>query len=134
MISVVSVHDSVHNGGGPFMVKSSASWVMVTWGLTPPPPSSALNMFKLVHYEARAVGSRAVGTPLECFLFLRKGNIFTSVCQEFCPRGGARMHSSRMHTIRCSAPWADIPPPGRHPSSWADTPCADSPGQTQPPR
>ena len=38
----------------------------------PPPPTLALTplMFKLFHYEAHAVGKRAVGIILECFLIL----------------------------------------------------------------
>ena len=43
---------------------------------------------------------------------LRKGNVFTSVCQEFCPHGG-----------RCT-------PPGRH--TPLDTPHGRSPRQTLP--
>ena len=44
---------------------------------------------------------------------LRQGNVFTSVCQEFCPRGGV------CHTPRQTPPWADTPCPvlaGIHPS------------------
>ena len=38
----------------------------------PPPPTLELTplTFKLVHYEAHAVGKRAVGMLLECFLIL----------------------------------------------------------------
>ena len=45
---------------------------------------------------------------------LRQGNIFTSVCQEFCSRGGV---SASVHGV--------IHPPGRHPR--VDTPQADTP-------
>ena len=65
---------------------------------------------------------------------LRQGNIFTSVCQEFCPQG-----------VGClfSACW-DTHPPGRHPPwqtsprantpslPWAGTPLGRPPGQTPP--
>ena len=43
----------------------------------------------------------------------RKGNVFTSVCQEFCPRGAIHTH-----------PWADTAL-GRH-SQQADTPWANT--------
>ena len=44
---------------------------------------------------------------------LQKGNVFTSVCQEFCPRGGGCTHT----------PWADTHPAGQtpHPPPWPDT-------------
>ena len=45
---------------------------------------------------------------------LRQGNIFRSVCQEFCPRRGSVCLSACWDTT----PWAD--PPDRHP--WGDTP------------
>ena len=64
---------------------------------------------------------------------LRKGNVFTSVCQEFCPQGGG-VHP-RDQTPPCQGgvyspsvgppgqthplgrhPWADTPPSSRHPS------------------
>ena len=50
---------------------------------------------------------------------LRKGSVFTSVCQEFCPQGGGR----------CTAPWQTPPgqtPPGQTPRS--DTPPQKSDG------
>ena len=58
---------------------------------------------------------------------LRQGNVFTRVCQEFCPPGG----SGRQPL------WTDIPlgrhPPGQTPPAWADTPLArHSPWQTPP--
>ena len=43
---------------------------------------------------------------------LRKGNVFTSVCQDFCPQGEGKVYT----------PWADAP--GQTP------PCVDPPGQT----
>ena len=57
---------------------------------------------------------------------LRKGNVFTSMCQEFCPHGG-----------RCTPP-GQTPPGqtlalGRH-SPWADTPQADTLRRTPPSR
>ena len=53
---------------------------------------------------------------------LWKGNVFTSVCQEFCPQGEGVADTPLWPT----PPWADTSP-GRHPSR-ADTP----PGQTHP--
>ena len=60
---------------------------------------------------------------------LRKGNVFTSMRQEFCPQG-AGVHPPRQTLLtntplgRHPAPWADSPqvdtPLGRHP--WTDTP------------
>ena len=46
---------------------------------------------------------------------VRKGNVFTSVCQEFCP-----------HWVYPSMHW------GRHPS-WSDTPWSDTPWSDTPP-
>ena len=51
---------------------------------------------------------------------VRKGNVFTSVCQEFCPQGVyPSMHWGR-HPSWSDTPWSDTP--------WSDTP----PGQTLP--
>ena len=56
----------------------------------------------------------------------RKGNVFTSVCQEFCPRG-------KVYT-----PWADTPqadtPPGQTPPRQTPPPQADTPHRQTPPR
>ena len=49
---------------------------------------------------------------------LRKGNVFTSVCQEFCSQGGGVHH----------APWADTPPGQTHPEQ--TPPRTDTPRQT----
>ena len=38
---------------------------------------------------------------------LRKGNVFTSVCQEFCPQRG------KVYTPLADTPWADTPPPNQ---------------------
>ena len=55
---------------------------------------------------------------------LRKGNVFTSVCQEFCLRGGGGVHH---HS------WADTHPHRQTPHSWVDTPMqTPPPGQTPP--
>ena len=53
---------------------------------------------------------------------LRKGNVFTSACQEFCPRGrGALVVSAS----GCGGRGVPLPPPGRQPprqtSPWEDT-------------
>ena len=49
---------------------------------------------------------------------LRKGNVFTSVCQEFCPRGGRWWCTPR----RQIPPWTDTPLGrhcnGRHAFNW----------------
>ena len=62
---------------------------------------------------------------------LRKGNVFTSMCQEFCRLGGVHpsMHLGR-HPPR-QTPWADTPwadPPGRH-LPWADPTRQTHPGR-----
>ena len=68
---------------------------------------------------------------------LQKGNVFTSVCQEFCPHGGGTIPGQRPNL------WTDNPLgrnhlgkhlPGR-PCPWADTPLDRQPpsGQTPPP-
>ena len=81
---------------------------------------------------------------------LRKGNVFTPVCQSFCSQGvcipactghtlpGQTLplgrHPPGRHPPRQTHSWADTHPPGRHPS-WADTHplgrCTP-PGQTPP--
>ena len=67
---------------------------------------------------------QAGSTVLECCLFYRtqrklwKGDVFTSVCQEFCPQVGG------VHPLV-----TPLPPLGRHPS----TPGRDPPMQTPPP-
>ena len=56
---------------------------------------------------------------------LGQGNIFTSVCQEFCPQVGGRVSAS-VH--------AGIPPPrSRHTPPGADPPRPDLPGSRHPP-
>ena len=91
--------------------------------------------------------------------FVRQGNIFTSVCQEFCPQGRCLPQCmlgytppSRQTTPSPGRhpPQADTPSPtlGRHPSQadtpspgihpwqtppWADTPQADTPWSDTPP-
>ena len=68
---------------------------------------------------------------------LGQGNIFTSVCQEFCPQGGGGVCLSACWDI---PPGADTPPPprpGRPPPDQADPPTADTPPLEQtnhPPR
>ena len=58
---------------------------------------------------------------------LWKGNVFTSVCQEFYPR---EVYSS-MHWADTPNPQTDTPladtPPGRHLLLWADTPLGRHP-------
>ena len=88
---------------------------------------------------------------------LRQGNIFTSVCPEFCLQGRvsasvhAGIHPPDRHPPGQTSPWADTPsgqtPPGQTtpwadtPSPWADTPLGRHhplgrhlPGQTSPGR
>ena len=58
-------------------------------------------------------GSCPLSDSLPAATKLGQGNIFTSVCQEFCPQGGR---------VSASATCWDTPPrPGRHPPG-ADTP------------
>ena len=65
----------------------------------------------------KSTGCHELREKLMIFIFtvrkLRKGNVFTSVCQEFCPQGGGvHRHTLGRH------PSADTPlnrhPPGRH--------------------
>ena len=55
---------------------------------------------------------------------LQKGNVFTSMCQEFCPQGGAvQLPGQTLH--RQTPPLGRYPPkqtPPRQTSPWADTP------------
>ena len=55
---------------------------------------------------------------------LRKGNVFTSMRQEFCPGGCVSQHALGQ-TPPCPV-HAGIHPPGRHPP-WTDTPRTDTP-------
>ena len=86
---------------------------------------------------------------------LGQGNIFTSVCQEFCPQGGgclpqcmlgypppprSRQHPPELTPSRPDKPpRADTPPPDQTPP-WADTPPEqtppgpDTPCSSRPPR
>ena len=52
---------------------------------------------------------------------LRKGNVFTSVCQEFCPQGGCTPHLLGRHPPRQTPPGRQPlgrhPPPGKSPPS-----------------
>ena len=71
---------------------------------------------------------------------LRKGNVFTSVCQEFCPGGvypsmhwihppGRHLPSRHPHPPG-QTPWEDTPP-GRHPPGKTPPPSGQTPpGQT----
>ena len=68
------------------------------------------------HVLTRAVVPKAI--RCDCFLpvatKLDQGNIFTSVCQEFCPQGESACWDT--------PPWDQAPPPrSRHPPG-ADTP------------
>ena len=57
---------------------------------------------------------------------LRKGNVFTSMCQEFCPRWMEVYNPPGRHLL-----WVDIP--GQTPLLWADPQWTNSPhGQTPP--
>ena len=69
---------------------------------------------------------------------LRKGNVFTSVCQEFCPQGRGCVCQTPLPLAGRHSPGqtpprqADTPPTdtplGRHPSPWqADTPLGRHP-------
>ena len=51
---------------------------------------------------------------------LQKGNVFTSVCQEFCPVVYPSMHWGR-HPL-ADAPGQTLPLPGSQHPPWADTP------------
>ena len=74
---------------------------------------------------------------------LGQGNIFTSVCQEFCPRGGGGVCLSACLDTPPS-PGADIPPGSRHPPEQTphqehtppgtDTPPEQTPPNQTPPR
>ena len=50
---------------------------------------------------------------------LRKGNLFTSVCWEFCPQGGG-VHPPRQNPPPSRHPPGQTPTLGRH-TLWADT-------------
>ena len=90
------------------------------------------------------VDEQAVCIPLECFLVtarkrsLGQGNIFRSVCQEFCPQGGVCLSAcwdTHTHPLGVDTPpIADTPPPpSQHPLG-ADTPRSRHlPGSRHPP-
>ena len=70
-----------------------------------------------------------IAGKLDCYrpqTKLQKGNVFTSMCQEFCPWGEA---DTPRQTPPGQTPQADTPrqtPPGKHPpgrpTPWEDTP------------
>ena len=67
---------------------------------------------------------------------LGQGNIFTSVCQEFCTHGGSASVHAGMHPPSRHPPGADTPrpdttnPPGADTTPWEQTP---PPGPEPPP-
>ena len=67
---------------------------------------------------------------------LRKGNVFTSVCQEFCSRGEVYIPPGR-HPLGRNYPSGQTLPLGRHPPAadtpWTDTPWTHPPGRHNPP-
>ena len=71
---------------------------------------------------------------------LGQGNIFTSVCQEFCPQGGrvsASVHAGIQPPLGADTPQgADTPPGSRHPPWEQTSPQSRHPlqKQTPPPR
>ena len=86
-----------------------------------------LHSFSANHYKMAVLyfpikGCTQLNFPLNLLLLpaatkLGQGNIFTSVCQEFCPQGGRV--SASVH--------AGIHPPGSRPPDQAHTPRADPP-------
>ena len=61
---------------------------------------------------------------------LGQGNIFSSMCQEFCPRGGGLLQCM----LGYHPPWqADTPPASRHPSGKENPPGKADPPARRPP-
>ena len=54
---------------------------------------------------------------------LRKGNVFTPVCQSFCSQGSTPVHAGICHPQGRHLPWA---------APWQTPPWADTPRQTTP--
>ena len=81
------------------------------------------------HSHLQCIGIHQQMTPfLPAATKLDQGNIFTSVCQEFCPQGG-RVSASVHAGIHTTPPTRQTPPPPgadtpqtRQTSSGADTP------------
>ena len=79
--------------------------------------------------------SRWYGSYSNAFLLLAatklgQGNIFTSVCQEFCPQGGrvsASVHAGIPPWDQAHPPRADTPPGTRHPPRADNPPSRDQP-------
>ena len=53
----------------------------------PPPHTSCIDIFKLIHYVVWTVGKRAVSIRLKC-LFVTICNVFTRVCNSVHREGG----------------------------------------------
>ena len=70
--------------------------------------------------------SALVRTMSSIFFPLRKGNVFTSMCQEFCPRWVEVYNPPGRHPL-----WVDTP--GQTPLLWADPQWANSPHGQIPP-
>ena len=66
-------------------------------------------MLRYVHTQRNSARHRYSARYYRPQTKLRKGNVFTSVCQEFCPHGRRSVHP----------PWADTPLP-RQTASAAD--------------
>ena len=58
---------------------------------------------------------------------LWKGNVFTSVCQEFCPQGGCLPDTPPGQTPPPDTPLQADTPLGRHPTRQTPPPQADTP-------
>ena len=73
--------------------------------------SHRVNSSSLLSYPIIPLGCFSADTLLPAATKLGQGNIFTSVCQEFCPRGGGGCLPQCM--LGYNPPGADTPPGSR---------------------
>ena len=115
-----------------------AAWVVTNWSL--PQVVAGSNTLWLMSLKYM----KTLRKPFRYFSKLGQGNIFTSMCQEFCPQRGevsASVHAGILPQEqtppradpREQTPWEQTPPRSRHPREQTHPPGADTPISRHPP-